>query len=491
MERVATLESLAVVQEGKIDLQKQKIKKLIQVKKDLEQEVCDHKWKWVSTRAHLTQTRNKLEKARKEIEGLKEALRVARLPKNSSNSSLPPSSDLFKPRRNKNYSLRRKSGRKPGGQVGHKGATLGFSTDPPDQGIEHTVESCSACGRSLTDVPGERAHTHQVVDIAMPKKVIINHTTVTKYCSCGHCNQAVFPPGTEGQVNYGNRVRGLVANLSVRQYMPYKRTVEFMEDIFGVSMSEGTVTNLLGQFAHSAAGEYNRIRTRILHSPVVGSDETSAKVNGAKGWFHTYQTPEHTFIGYHPSRGTRAQKHFYPEGLPNSILVSDCLAMQLSTPAAAHQVCHVHILRELRAMEEDHPEQSWPGKMKLIILKALNLPKYPHGREKVKAIEKKFERLIKTNQSNAPGKIPAFWKRMSRHKDKVFTFLHHRMVPAENNASERAIRNVKVKQKVSGQFKTPKGAHQYAIIRSIVDTMIKQNKNVHEGLSHIASLTPE
>jgi len=491
LEKVVALESLAVVQEGRIGLQKQKIKKLIRDKKELEREVCDHKWKYISARAHLTQTRNRLEKARKEIGDLREALSVARLPKNSSNSSLPPSSDLFKPKRNKNYSLRQKSGRKPGGQAGHKGSTLEFSTNTPDREIEHAMESCGACGRSLTDIPGERAHTHQVVDIAIPKKVVINHTTVTKHCSCGHCNRAVFPPGTEGRVNYGNRVRGLVANLSVRQYMPYKRTVGFLEDIFGISMSEGTVTNLLGQFERSAAGEYNRIRTRVLHSPVVGSDETSAKVDGAKGWFHTYQTPEHTFIGYHPSRGTRAQKQFYPDGLPNSILVSDCLSMQLSTPAAAHQVCHVHILRELRAMEENHPEQSWPGKMKDVILKALDLRKYPHSSEKVKAIEKKFERLIKTNQSNAPGKIPAFWKRMNRHEDKVFTFLHYRMVPAENNAAERAIRNVKVKQKVSGQFKTPKGAHQYAMVRSIIDTMIKQNKNVHEGLSHIASLTPE
>lgn len=484
LKKIARLESLAAAQASQIKLQKQEINVL-------KAEVATHKWEHILTKSQFTRTNHKLQKAQKEIEDLKEALRVARLPKNSSNSSLPPSSDLFRPKRNKNYSLRQKNGRKPGGQVGHKGSTLEFSTDTPDQEIEHTIDSCGACGRNLTDISGERAHTHQVVDIAIPKKVIINHTTITKYCSCGHCNKATFPPGTEGQVNYGNRVRGLIANLSVRQYMPYKRTVEFMEDIFGISMSEGTVTNLLAQFERSAAGEYRSIQTKILHSPVVGSDETSAKVNGTKCWFHTYQTPEHTFIGYHPSRGTKAQEEFYPGGLPNSILVSDCLAMQLSTPAAAHQICHVHVLRELRAMEENHPEQSWPGKMKNLILKALKLREHPHSSKKVKAIEKDFERLIKTNQSNAPGKIPAFWKRMNRHKDKIFTFLHYRMVPAENNASERAIRNLKVKQKVSGQFKTPMGAYRYAVIRSVIDTMIKQKKNVHEGLSHIATLAPK
>jgi hypothetical protein len=326
------------------------------------------------------------------------------------------------------------------------------------------MECCAACRTSLVDIEGENAQTHQVIDIAIPKRMIIHHTTITKYCSCGHCNQAVFPLGAKGQVNYGNRVRGLVANLSVRQFMPYKRTAEFMKDVFGISISEGTVTNLLNQFQHSATEAYRDIQTQLFHAPVVGSDETGAKINGTKGWFHTYQSPEYTFIGYHPSRGTRAQEHFYPDGLPNSILVSDCFAMQLSTPAAAHQLCHLHLLRELHAMEEAHPKQVWPQKMKAVILKALELRGIPHTDKKIKATEKNFENLLKTNQSNAPGKIPAFWKRMNKHKDKVFSFLHYPMVPAENNASQRAIRNVKVKQKVSGQFKTPKGADNYAII---------------------------
>lgn len=491
MEKLSGLESLVVVQANQIQRDQQKIQILIQEKKTLEDKVSATFWAHLLTKSGATRTTHKLEKALQEIEDLKEALRIAKLPKNSSNSSLAPSSDLYKPKRNKNYSLRKKSNRKPGGQVGHPGTTLEFSPDPADQILEYVMESCAACGKSLEDIKGENAQTHQVIDIAIPKKVIINHTTITKFCSCGHCNQAEFPSGAKGQVNYGNRVRGLVANLSVRQYMPYKRTAEFMKDVFGISISQGTVTNLLNQFQHSATPAYRDIQTQIFHAPVVGSDETGAKINGTKGWFHTYQSPEYTFIGYHPSRGTRAQKYFYPHGLPNSILVSDCFAMQLFTPAAAHQLCLVHLLRELHAMEETHPKQVWPLKMKALILKALELRGIPYSDKKVKTIERKFESLLITNQSYAPGKIPAFWKRMNKHKDKVFTFLHYSGVPGENNASERAIRNVKVKQKVSGQFKTPKGADNYAIIRSIIDTMIKQGTNVHQGLAQIASLDRE
>lgn len=470
--------------------QKQKVKKLSQDKNALTEEVAKHKWYHILTKRENTRLKYKLDEARKEIAALKEALRIAKLPKNSSNSSRPPSTDFYKPKRNKNYSLRQKTGRKPGGQPGHKGATLEFCTDTPDQEIEHTVEKCAVCGKDLTNIPGEKEHTHQVVDIAIPKRILINHTTLTKYCSCGHCNKASFPAGAEGPVNYGNNIRGLIANLSVRQYMPYKRTVEFIEDVFSIPMSEGTVTNLLVQFERSAQKVYHDIHQQVFHSPVAGADETSVKVCGTKHWFHTYQTPKHTFIGYHPSRGTKAQETFYPGGLPNSILVTDCLAMQLSTPAAAHQVCLAHIMRELRAFQQAHPEQYWPAEIKKLFQKALDLREHPHCNKKIKAIEKKFERLIKIDQSDAPGKIPAFWKRMRTHKDKIFTFLHYQMVPADNNGSERAIRCIKVKQKVSGQFKTPKGAYRYAMIRSIIDTMIKQNKNVHEELARIASFAP-
>ena len=477
-------------QAHKISRYEQRIKKLTAEKKKLSGEVAAHKWSHILTKRENTRLKESLKNARAEIAALKDDLRVARLPKNSSNSSRPPSTDVFKPKRSQHYSLRTKTGRKTGGQPGHPGSTLEFCTDPPDQTTHHAVQTCVACGRDLTDIAGIEEQTHQVIDIAIPKRVLINHTTITKYCTCGHCNTGTFPAGAEGPVNYGNNVRGLVVNLSARQYMPYKRTVEFIEDIFGISMSQGTVANLLAQFEKSASPWYNDIQQQILKAPVVGADETSAKVNGVKNWFHTYQTPDLTFIGFHPSRGKKAQEYFYPEGLLYAILVTDCLAMQLSTPAAAHQICLAHLLRELCAFLEAYPEEPWPRKIMNLLLKALTLRGSPPSAKEIKAIEREFGRLLKSNQSDAPGKISAFWKRLNTHRDKVFTFLHYIGVPSDNNASERAIRCIKVKQKVSGQFKSQDGARRYAMNRSIIDTLIKQRKNVHQGLARIASLAP-
>ena len=426
-------------------------------------------------------TENK--RLQKHIKQLREDLRIAKLPANSSNSSRPPSTDLYPPTRN--YSLRESSGKKTGGQPGHQGATMHFN-EMADIVVEHQGEYCSVCGRSLQGTEQIHQEVRQVVDIAPPKPFITNHIVISRMCSCGHCNKTSFPPGVRSRLSYGKGVESLVANLSSRQYIPYGRLAEFINDFWGLSISEGTIGNILVRFADKAQKVYEHIHRQIPDAEVVGSDETGVKVNGKKGWYHVYQNPEWTFIGYHASRGSKAQEEFFPQGLPKSTLVSDCWASQLSTPARQHQACLSHILRELKAIGEAHPTQQWSGQLKALLQQALELAKTPHELHQVQDIEKKFARLLAKDQSQAPGKTPALWKRMNKHKDKIFTFLHNDKVPGDNNGSEQAIRNVKVKQKVSGQFKTEKGATQYALNRSIIDTLIKQGKNVNRGLKEIA-----
>lgn len=287
-------------------------------------------------------------------------------------------------------------------------------------------------------------------------------------------------------VNYGPGIRALVANLSVRQYVPMGRIVGSIEDFFKIHISEGTVANLLTQFTNSAMSRYNEIRAGVMDAAVIGADETSVKMDGKKWWMHTYQSDKLTFIGAHPSRGTKARETFFPGGFPDSILVTDCLAMQLSTPAAAHQICNAHLLRELKAMREAHPEMIWPESMTILIKDALDLRLNNPTINKVTRIENRLTKLLNQNLANAPGKIPAFWKRLVKHKEKVFLFLHYCGIPPDNNGSERAIRNVKVKVKVSGQFRSGRGTMQYAIIRSIIDTANKQRLDIHQELIKIA-----
>jgi transposase len=433
----------------------------------------------------------KNEQQHTQIEELQEALRIARLPRNSSNSSRPPSTDLYKPARNTNNSLREKTGKKTGGQPGHSGSTLLFNGLTADRTIQHAADFCEACGNDLSKSDMVRQAIRQVIDIPSPSYVITNHITCKKVCSCGHGNHGSFPSHVKGPVSYGPGIEAIVVNLSNRQYLPYDRLSTLMGDLYGINISEGTIANILDRFEQKASVVYEHIRRQVFASPVVGSDETGSKVNGHTHWFHTYQNPEWTFIGYHASRGAEARDAFYPVGLPNSILVTDCLAMQLSTPAKKHQVCMPHLLRELNAMEQEYPRRQWPVQMKALIKDAQDLKNKEYTHRQVEQIERRFRKLLRVDQSRAPGKIAPFWKRMIKHGDKVFTFLHHENVPPDNNGSERAIRNVKVKQKVSGQFKSQKGARQYAVGRSIIDTANKQGKNVHQVLVQIALLVPK
>jgi len=427
--------------------------------------------------------RHTLERKDQQIAELKEQLRIAKLPSNSSNTSRPPSTDLYKPLRT---SLRVKSGRPCGGQPGHPGSFLPFNPATPDQVIAHSAAYCEACGRDLTDIAGYQQEIRQVVDIPVPRPTLVNHIIYNKVCSCGHCNKGVFPAQVKSRVSYGSGVEALSVNLSACQYVPLGRIAAMLNDLFAIPISEGTVAGMLDRFEHKAAGAYVHIRQNVGEASVVGSDETSIKVNGKKGWFHTYQNPQWTFIGYHDCRGTAAQEHFYPKGFPKATLVTDCLAMQLSTPAHNHQVCIAHLLRELNQMQQMYPRHPWPSQVKALLLLALELKKQEGTLKQIKTLERNFGKLLDHSQDKAPKKIRAFWKRMIKHSAKVFSFLYLDFVPADNNGSERAIRNVKVKQKVSGQFKTHRGARQYAMNRSIIDTLNKQGRNVHDSLMEIA-----
>lgn len=456
--------------------------------KEKDKEIAAIKWEGIQFKRENTHLRKKELKQAKEIKVLTEALRIARLPKNSANSSRPPSTDLYKPKRS-SVNLREKSGKKAGGQPGHKGSTLLFCTDKPDEVVIHIPEICSDCGRSLTKVPSELGQIHQVVDISIPPTVLINHKSMVKQCSCGKCNSGSFPKGVQGMVNYGPNISALVVNLSVRQYMPFGRIIEHLWDLYKIRMSEGTIANILKRFAVDSEDKINEIKAELKKAKVVGADETSATVNGKKWWMHTYQNASYTFIGAHASRGQIAQKTFFPEGFPYSILVHDCLSMQLATPAAAHQICNVHLLRELKAILEAHPENEWSKELIKLIKDALKLHKAASTPNRATRINNRLTKLLDQDMSKAPEKIPALWKRLKKHRDKVFLFLQYpdKEVPPENNGSERAIRNVKVKIKVSGQFKSGDGAQDYATARSIIDTAIKQSKNVHDGLVAIIS----
>jgi transposase len=427
-----------------------------------------------------------VEKLLQEIEHLKH-------PKNSRNSSVPPSKDENRPFKTK--SLRTPKGKLPGGQNGHEGSTLKM-VENPDFIIKHKPAYCNHCGRDLSDHPVEFVTCRQVVDIPPIKPVYTEHQVFKVTCSCGQPTQSSFPVGINSPISYGPGVEATIAYMHTRQYIPFERMAEYFNDVCNLPVSQGAICDILERFAQKSRPAYELIAKQIEKSKVLGSDETGAKVNGSKGWFWTWQNKLASFIAFSDNRGTATIKQNFENGFENAILVHDCWKSHFETPAKTHQLCTAHLLRELTFFEERYTLQ-WASDFKQLLFDALGLKKELSPHQYYYPINQRTElqaRLLTLLQTPLDEKMKeacTFQKRLTKYIDYIFTFLYFPDVPPDNNGSERAIRNIKVKQKVSGQFKTKRGAEIYAIIRSITDTCIKNNQNILSAFYTIAKLHPE
>ena len=413
--------------------------------------------------------------------------------KNSLNSSVSPSKDENRPL--KNQSLRTKSSKKTGGQPGHEGTTLKM-VENPDQIINHKPDFCNCCGNDLSDKPQELLLKRQVVDIPVVLPKYTEHRIFKKICSCGHQNKSVFPENVKTTISYGANVQATIAYMHTRQYLPFERMSEYFKDVCNLPISQGTICNLLDGFALKAQPAYDLIAQKVSNEKVVGADETGIRVNGKNGWFWTWQSKFATFVVFSKNRGTATIDTNFSQGFHDAVLVHDCWASHFKTQCKTHQLCIAHLLRELIFLEQRF-ESNWATNFKRTLYEALELKKnldqehYNNPileRDKIRiALDALLENPLPENQK----KLRAFHKRMIKHKEYILTFLHHFHVPPDNNASERAIRNVKVKQKVSGQFKTENGAQIYAVIRSVTDTCIKNGQNILGAFKTIAILKAE
>jgi len=408
--------------------------------------------------------------------------------KDSNNSSLPPSKDENRPPRTS--SLREKSGRKAGGQPGHEGKTLEM-TETPDEIIEHRACFCPECGKDLSDLTFEFYGKRQVIDIPTIKQVVTEHRVYRCKCTCGKMVESDFPVGVDSSVRYGENIETLIGYLSVRQYLPFKRLREMMNDIFSVQISEGGLHWLLNRLASKGVDAYEMIRQNVLHSSVIGTDETGIKINGKKHWFWTWQNKRATFITTSTNRGAATIDENMSGISREAVLVHDCWKAHFQTPVKEHQLCTAHLERETKYLEERY-KAAWPVKFRAMLRQAHKLKKqltpadYYYTNHPRDLLERELDNLLSEPLDPKHKEIITFQKRITRYRDHVFTFLYHPDVPPDNNGSERAIRNAKVKQKISGQFKILSAAENFAILRSIIDTAIKNNQNVLQTLNVIA-----
>jgi transposase len=397
-------------------------------------------------------------------------------PKNSSNSNMPPSSDF--PKYSKTNTLRTPSGKNPGGQPGRKGNTLKI-VESPDVIEEHQSNYCTQCGKDISCLPCELIGKRQVIDIPPIEPIVTEHHIFKRICTCGHCNVSSFPYGINTPVSYGPGVQSLVAYLNARHYVPVARSAEFLNDIFKVSISTGGICYLLNKAKQKAMPAYEAIRQFVLNQKIIGADETGVNVNGKNNWAWAFQNPKATFIAIHERRGAVAINDIMPEGFDQNILVTDCWSAYFKKGALSHQICTAHLQRELKYLNQCYPENSWVNRLAALIENALDLFKSGKLTQiKINEIHRTFSLLLEEPATTKIIKeLITFQKRMVKYQDYVFGFLDNSSIPPDNNGSERAIRNFKVKLKNSGFFKSFEGSTIYAVLRSIIDTALKNDQN--------------
>ena len=441
-----------------------------------------------SLRKKVHQYEGRIEAIEKENLMLREKLTRYENPKNSNNSSVPPSKDENRPFKSK--SLRKKTGRKPGGQKGHEGTTLEMVSDP-NEIIDHAPEYCECCGKDIADTPGELVERKQVIDLPPIVPEITEHRVYKKECSCGHVTMSSFPGGLQAPVSYGPMIESLTGYFHSRQYIPFLRMQELFRDIFSVPISEGGIHCLLNRLSTKALPLYHRIRDMIKNSSVVGTDETGARLNGKKIWVWTWQNDRFTWLRGTDNRGYKTIEENFPEGFKKSVFVHDCWKSHFQPDVQTHQLCTAHLLRELNYLKERYNHR-WSVRFRKLILDGIELKKklnpgdYYQPLKKRTELENSLKKLLASRLDENHKELVSFQKRMLKYKDYILTFLYHPKVPPDNNGSERAIRNVKVKQKISGQFKSWKGVENFMVLRSITDTALKNNQNVLRALNLIA-----
>ena len=410
---------------------------------------------------------------RKENAELRERLARYEHRKDSHNSNLPSTKDPIGTK--KRVNLREKSKRKSGGQIGHPGKCLEMRT--PDKVEILSPCYCSHCGSDLSDIAGEEVERRQQIDLPPIRPVITEYRKIRKTCVCSHVNDVEFPTTVTAPVCYGPNVQAMVTYLSVCEHIPYERMTRMLEEMFGLSLSEGSIKNILDRMEQRLTPAYEVIRERIAESPVVGADETGTSVNGHTLWAWALQTDLLTYITAGHSRKKEVFEAIMPDGMPRSILVSDCYSSYFSANVKDHQICTSHILRELIYLSELYEKHPWSEDMAVLIREAVHLKKTTDGKPDDTSIQQRFQTLLNQGIDQSYKKIQTLQKRLIKYRDYLFLFLKNDKVPSDNNASERAIRVFKIKLKVSGFFKSNAGAQRFALLHSIADTARKNNNS--------------
>jgi transposase len=434
----------------------------------------------------------------------------ARLAKDSHNSSKPPSSDGLA---RKTKSLRRKSGKKAGGQIGHRGETLRLVATP-DTVVDHRPTVCAQCHTPLDDQDEAEVvlrERRQVQDLPRVRLTVTEHQALHVRCPrCQAVSVGAFPAEAPSRAQYGPRLRAFAVYLVEQQFVPYARVRELFADLFGASLSLGALLSWVQQSAVRLAPVEAQLKAALQRVPVLHVDETGVRRGGRLAWAHVASTSRLTHYAVQAKRGSEATDavgilpHF------TGVSVHDGWKPYWRYTNCRHALCNIHHLRELTFLEE-HYQQPWAKALKALLreMKAAVEQARADGLHALptavrEALVTRYRELLAAGHAANPpperrphqrGRVkqtPArnLLERLWLGQDAVLAFLDDFTVPFDNNQAERDVRMLKVQQKVSGSFRSDWGADAFACLRSYLSTLRKQGVALLAALETVVAGHP-
>jgi transposase len=434
-----------------------------------------------------------------------------RLAQNSRNSSRPPSSDgLAKP---PPRSLRRPTGRKPGGQPGHRGGHL-EQVAVPDEVVDHLPPVCAGCQGDLSGAEDVGHLARQVFELPQIRVRVTEHRARRRRCACGHETTAVFPEAVGAPAQYGPRVRALGLYLVSYQHLPYARAAAVMSDWLGMPVSTGTLAAFMVRGAGDLEPFLDGVHAQITAAPVAHFDETGARAAGKLRWLFSASTDRATFFSLHDKRGFDGLNHAGVLPSFTGVAVHDGFKPYRDYTNLTHALCNVHHLRELLGVIEQapgDPQQKWAVRMDRFLRKLQTVIRHARhaGQDRLEPaqltrIHNAYEQIITLGHlTNPAATIPTGKRgvirqtparnllvRLDHDRDAVLRFAHDFRVPFDNNQAERDIRMIKLQQKISGCWRTITGAERFLAIRAYLGTANKNHQPIADVLTALAARDP-
>ncbi len=415
-----------------------------------------------------------------------------RLGRNSGNSSLPPSSDLFtRPEKEPKPSSVRSRGKQPGAPGSHLALV-----DLPDRTEDHLPPECRSCGEHLTLADSTGYVRHQVHDIPLVTVKITEHRLHRCRCACGQVSAAPAPQGLAASpTSYGPALRSLACYLLVFQHVPVERAAQLIADLTGAEVSTGWVASVLAEAADLVAESVKLIKALLTLAHVVHSDETTTRIGDKRQWLHVACTGRLTFLGLAPRSRAGADSLGILVNF-GGVIVHDWLSLYDGYTTARHQFCGSHVIRELTAADEDLPGQIWPGQIRWALsylnkqatrARAQGLTQIPTdwSRPGLTAFHQGIAVGLSLHPRKPGRKQTPTRNLLQRLRDRasdMLRFTDDLHVPLTNNQAERDLRPVKTQVKISGCHQSEAGATAWLTVRSYLSTAVKHGLGAFDAI---------